>query len=79
MGEAADRLVRTEGGVERVEMGEAVEQRQDGGLRADGRADRRDGGVEVVGLAAQQDEVEPLIDGGREPRLDRRVAGRARE
>ena len=46
-----------EGRVEPVEVGEAVEHRQHAGLRAHRRADRRDRVVEVVGLAAQHDEV----------------------
>jgi hypothetical protein len=66
--------------VERIEMGHAVEQRQDRGAVADRRRKRGDGIVEVERLAAQQNQIEGLFQiGGPHRRriLQRDIAGRA--
>ena len=49
-------------GVEHVEMLHAVEQRNDRGLVADRRRERCDRILEVEGLAAQQHDVEFLVE-----------------
>ena len=86
LAEAAEDARGAERGVERVEMPEPVEQRDDESLAGHGRADGGDGGGKVPGLARQEHDIEagpgrqrPVGRG--DDRLHRhgRVAGRALE
>ena len=56
--EAAEDAARSEGGIERVEMGKPVEQRQDERFRSDGGRDGGDGRIEIVGFAAKDHEID---------------------
>lgn len=64
MAEAAEHARRAERGVERIEMAQAVEQRQDQRVFAERGTDRGDCAVEVVGLAGEDDEVDGAGVGG---------------
>jgi len=77
-GGAAEDRVAAEALVEHVHVGHAVEQRDNGGLRTNGGGEVVDGAFEVVGLAAQDNEVESLteaIGGDRGRGREREVAG----
>ena len=60
--ETAEDVLAPEALVEDVHVGHAVEEGQDGGLGADGRGEGGDGVFEVVGFAAEEDEVEGLVE-----------------
>ena len=75
---AAKDAYGAEMGVEDGQVGEAVEQGDDGGVGADGGGDGGDGGGEIVGLGAEEDEVVRGVkavgeDGGRRREVE--VAG----
>jgi hypothetical protein len=61
VGGSAEDVGATEALVERVHVGHAVEQREDGGLGSNGWGDGVHRGGEVVGLATEEDE---LVGGG---------------
>ena len=60
LAEAAQHALRAKFGIELVEMAHAIQQRQDAGGGADGRANRFDRAVQVVGLATEDDQIEWL-------------------
>ena len=77
-GGAAEDGVATEAVGEGVEVGDAVEEREDCGVGADGGGEVFDGGGELIGLGAEEDEVEGLgrgveFGGGEEVGLDGEV------
>ncbi len=55
---AAEHVIRAEARFQSIEMAHAVEQRQDHRLRSDGRRKGSHCVVEVIGLAAEKDNVE---------------------
>ena len=59
-GDAAEHMGRAEAFVQPVEMRQAVQDRQNHGLRSHRRRNRRHGTVEIIGLAAEQDQIERL-------------------
>src|SRR5262249_30295699 len=61
----AEHAPGAEARIETVEMIETIEERQDGAFGANGGRDAVDGAVEIVGLAAQQHEIEGGRTGGR--------------
>ena len=79
IGDAAEYPARAEGAVEPLQMDEAVEQRQYGGVGPDAGADRLDRGVEIVMLRGQQHDVVGAADpvGGRDLDRHREIAERA--
>ena len=79
IGDAAEHPARAERAVEPLQMDEAVEQRQYGGVRPDAGADRLDRGVEIVVLRGQQHDVVGAADpvGGRDLDRHREIAERA--
>ncbi|MNN06040.1 hypothetical protein D3C81_1188190 [compost metagenome] len=54
----AQHLVATEACIQRGVMTQAIEDRQHRGVGADGRGNRVDGAVQVVGLAAEDHQIE---------------------
>jgi hypothetical protein len=54
----AEQTIRPDAAGEDIEVTHPVQERQDGRSRTDGLGEGRHGAVEIVGLAAQEDEVE---------------------
>ena len=77
---AAHDAVDAEFRIQHIEMFYAVEEGNDRRVRTDSRGKRRDRVVEIIGLAAQDDDIERVRDlvryDGRRV-LERRIAGRA--
>ena len=79
IGDAAEHPARAERAVEPLQVNEAVEQRQYGGVGPDAGADRVDRGIEIVVLRGQQHDVVGAADpvGGRDLDRHREIAERA--
>lgn len=73
--DASENLCFAEGVAQSIDVAEAVQQRQDDRVLADGRCDVEQGLLESVGLHRQQDEMVVAVDrvGGDQFRLQRQI------